>query len=63
MLFEIFLVVGITLLPISLAVVLIGNIIWDEEKSLTTGGILFFIGIVSLILCFTLPPIPIIPQG
>lgn len=61
MLFELFLVVGITVLPISIAALIIGSLVTNEWqiKPFVIG---IAIGIVCILLAITLPPIPIIPK-
>ncbi len=60
MLFELFLVAGITILPISVAALLISALLYDEIKNSCIVGIV--VGLVCILMAVTLPPIPIIPQ-
>ena len=61
MLFELFLIVGIVILPISIAALLI-SIADGSDKFLKQCVIAIVVAIVFLLLAVTLPPIPIIPQ-
>ena len=62
MLFEIFLMIGITVLPISLIIGFICYLYCDNKILNISGIILSVIGIACLILAVILLPIPIIPQ-
>jgi Zn-dependent membrane protease YugP len=62
MLFEIFLLGGVSLAPLSFFI-LLGGLIFENKQMCQVGVGMIVVAILFFVLCFALPPIPIIPQG
>lgn len=62
MLFEIFLLGGITLAPLSF-IILLGGLIFENKQMFRFSVWMVVVTVLFFVLCFALPPIPIIPQG